>query len=203
MVNYTVYDTEIVRCIPPKDGVLVPGLQYCKGWSDFDGMGLAVVGMAIVEGNDVEYRSFIVDPMVGQVSDLEALDIQFEFDMKKVVGFNSIGFDDRLMTANGFNVRSDYDLLLEVRVAAGFTADYRSVPKGYSYNLHSLAKENGMAKTGSGELAPVLWQQGQYQEVIDYCLMDVKITHELLLLGWAGDLVDPNTGKKLWIRGLE
>jgi hypothetical protein len=121
-----------------------------------------------------------------------------------LVGFNSKGFDDKLLAANGLEgIETHYDLLEEIRIAAGFDAHFSSVPKGYSYKLDALAKANGSAKTGSGELAPVLWQQGKKQEVIDYCKMDVEITSKILNLGLAGELIDPNTGDKLKLRNLE
>jgi hypothetical protein len=77
------------------------------------------------------------------------------------------------------------------------------VPKGWSYKLDAIAKANGMAKTGTGELAPIMWQRGQKQEVIDYCLNDVRVTTAILELGLAGELADPNTGKKLRLAPLE
>jgi hypothetical protein len=50
-----------------------------------------------------------------------------------------------------------------------------------------------LAKSGNGALAPILWQRGQVGEVIDYCLNDVHITHELfkVMLGMSGMLVNP------------
>jgi hypothetical protein len=60
-----------------------------------------------------------------------------------------------------------------------------------------IAKANGKAKTGEGAIAPVLWQRGERQEVIDHCMNDVVITKAMLILGLAGQLVDPNTGTHL------
>jgi hypothetical protein len=36
-----------------------------------------------------------------------------------------------------------------------------------------------------------------------YCLNDVKVTTAILELGLAGELIDPNTGKKLRLAPLE
>lgn len=69
-------------------------------------------------------------------------------------------------------------------------------------HLHAVAKANGMSKTGTGSLAPKLWQEGKRQEVIDYCLNDVTLTYKLLNLGLDGKLKDPNTGKSLKLRPL-
>jgi DEAD/DEAH box helicase domain-containing protein len=44
-------------------------------------------------------------------------------------------------------------------------------------SLAKLGWENtGLAKSGSGALAPINWRERKYQEVIDYCRNDVKIT---------------------------
>jgi hypothetical protein len=118
-------------------------------------------------------------------------------DEYKLIGFNSLNFDDNLLEAhNILEYQTHYDLLVEVRAAAGYLS-HRQVPKGYSYKLDAIAKANEMAKTASGELAPIMWQLGRKQDVIDYCKMDVKITKAMLDLGLAGELIDPNTGNKL------
>jgi hypothetical protein len=120
-----------------------------------------------------------------------------------VVGFNSANFDDKLMAAHGIKVKTTYDVLEQVRIAAGFEPHHTSVRRGYSYKLDAIAQANGMAKTGSGALAPVLWQQGKHQEVKDYCLNDVRITRNILELGLKGELIDPNTGKRLKLAPLD
>lgn len=90
----------------------------------------------------------------------------------------------------------------EIRRAAYGSTKWDKQPKGHSYSLDAVAKANGMAKTGSGEKAPKLWQQGKRQEVINYCQFDVRITYELLRLGIEGNLKDPNTWRLLELRNL-
>jgi hypothetical protein len=111
-----------------------------------------------------------------------------------IVGFNSLSFDDNLLRANGFEVPStSFDLLVEVRKASGQGDGhyhYGITRKGYA--LKDLAAANlKYNKTGSGELAPVLWQQGKHQEVIDYCLRDIRITKELYFKFINNQLIDP------------
>ena len=66
------------------------------------------------------------------------------------------------------------------------------------YSLELLTQANlGVRKSGTGELAPVLWQQGKYQKVINYCLRDVKLTFRLYNLHQKGLLYDPNNGSPL------
>ena len=54
-------------------------------------------------------------------------------------------------------------------------------------------------KTGTGANAAILWQRGKYQEVIDYCLNDVKLTLDLLKNIQANDgwINNPKTKIKL------
>jgi hypothetical protein len=119
-----------------------------------------------------------------------------------VIGFNSKGFDDKLLSYNGIEVETTYDLLEEIRYAAYSSRSWEDCPKGHSYKLDTIAQANGMAKSGSGELAPKLWQDGKHQEVIDYCLHDCVITAKLLNLGLNGQLIDPNTNSKLQLKQL-
>lgn len=199
-----IYDIEIANAIPGKNKPNLDGVAYCKGWGDFEGMGIAVIGAKLVrERGGFPRFSYHSQPYLSADDFFNTIRLSREENDFKVVGFNSKNFDDKLLAANGIKgVRTDYDLLEEVRIAAGFWADYRSVPKSFTYNLDALAKANNMAKTGHGALAPILWQQGKKKEVIDYCLNDVEITSKILDLGLAGELIDPNTNEKLKLRTL-
>ncbi len=94
----------------------------------------------------------------------------------KVISFNGISFDDVVCRANGLKVKTDYDLLQQTWVAAGLPPTYTKGVTVAGYNLEALAQANlGMGKTGSGSLAPQLWQQGKYEQVKLYCLNDVYL----------------------------
>lgn len=194
-MNRLIYDCEIIKAIPTKDS-RIEGIEYCKGWTDYEGMGISVIGWKV--NNQAARVSF------SGWQFLEFLDFFCALsENPKIVGFNSKNFDDKLLAANDLEgIETHYDILEEVRIAAGFGPGFRSVPKGYSYKLDAIAQANGMAKTGHGALAPVLWQQGKQQEVIDYCKNDVDITSAILDLGLAGELIDPNTGNKLQLAAL-
>jgi hypothetical protein len=191
-VNYFVYDAEILKCIPAKGQPLDPDLGYCKGWKDFPGMGISCVAGVSSLGDSAIWDSRGISP----------LDQWFPLEIQ-IVGFNSKSFDDRLMAANGIQVQTDYDLLEEIRLAAFGSIRWQDTPRGRSYALGKLGEANGCPKTGSGELAPELWQRGQYEAVLQYCLNDVKITRILLEKGLEGTLLDPNTGSLLKLRSLE
>lgn len=233
MTNYLVYDCEIKKCIPDRKKAMDANLDYCEGWHDHGNMGVSVVGVMAGEqrsssawtdisiydddeylggwyedeparflyGNDNKVRTIKQKHGFFQQGTLAEF---FEYNKSvALIGFNSKNLDDKLLQANGIDIKTNYDLLEEIRLSAFGSTRWEDTPKGCSYSLGKIGDANGFTKTGTGELAPVLWQQGRYEDVIRYCLNDVKITHELLLLGWAGELIDPNTGKKLRIRGLD
>lgn len=193
MINYLIYDCEIINLIPPK-GDRLPNYNYCEGWDDHKAMGVSVVGLGYPDrqGDGVWDSRFMTIPTLQHWLSQPG----------HIIGFNSRKFDDKLMAANGVKVKTTYDLLDEILLAAG-QAGKAYWKNGLSYSLGKIGEANGHSKTGSGELAPVLWQDGKFDEVRDYCINDIKVTHELLRLGWAGGLIDPNTGDKLQLRKLE
>ena len=191
------YDAEIVRCIPDKNQQNKPDLEYCSGWNDFEGMGVSVIGWAC---SDLSQGVCVVDGL--ESAALRCLEEMASSCL--VVSFNGRNFDDKLMAANNILLRTDYDLLEEVRLSAYGSTSWRGCPGGFTYKLDALARANGIPpKTNSGELAPELWQKGLKRKVVNYCLHDAKITAEVLRLGLTGELKDPNTGSLLKLRPLD
>jgi hypothetical protein len=180
-----VYDCEIIRCIPP---VLKSDLQYCGGWHDHTNMGISVIGVYDYLAD--QYRVFLED----NFADFARLVRGREH----VIGFNSLAFDDRLCAAHGLEVTTTYDLLCEVRVASGQSPHYRPGTRP-GYSLERLAQANlGTGKSGSGALAPELWQRGQIGKTIDYCLGDVALTKRLF--DRRAELIDPTGRGMLTLR---
>lgn len=182
------YDCEIKNLIPDRYGY-IDKYTYAKGWDDFEGMGIACVGTyATWKG----YGVFLSNQLEEFRQLVDECDI--------LIGFNSISFDDRLLAANGVNIETTYDLLCEVRIASGQPPHYtRGVTRG-GYALENLAKTNlGRGKTGTGSLAPQLWQNNQYEQVVQYCLNDVELLKEL----WErrSHIIDPTNGKILRLQG--
>lgn len=187
------YDCEIVNCIPPKNGCKNPRFTYCKGWDDYKGMGISVIGC---------YTSWHGYHAIsaGNLEIFQALVNKAD----EIIGFNSISFDDKLCRANDINITTTIDLLCEVRKLAGMPPHYvKGITRG-GYSLECLAMENLCeGKSGTGKLAPELWQLGKKDEVIAYCLNDVKLLVELYKLYKRGLLFDPTTGEPLQQNGLE
>jgi hypothetical protein len=180
-----VYDCEIIKCIPP---AVQPDLQYCEGWHDHAGMGISVIG--VYDYLTDQYRVFLKDNFADFVKLVR--------DREHVIGFNSLAFDDRLCAAHGLEVTTTYDLLCEVRVASKQPPRYRPGTRP-GYSLERLALANlGTGKSGSGALAPELWQRGQRGAVIDYCLGDVALTKRLF--DRRAGLIDPTGRGMLTLR---
>ena len=185
-----VYDIEIIKAIPPRGGELEEGVEYCAGWDDHANMGVACIGAYDFETDRT--RVFLAD----NIAEFEALAGE-----RPVAGFNSIKFDDQVCRACGIEVRTGYDLLVELWAAAGLGPTFRPATH-VGYGLDATAQANGLpGKTGHGALAPVQWQRGECGKVIDYCLEDVRLTVQLIReVDERGSLECPKTGRMLDVR---
>lgn len=167
-----VYDCEIIKAIPNGKERPVDGIEYCKGWRDFEGMGISCI--CAYDYYTGRYRVFLEDNFQ-EFRDL--IDLH-----KTVVGFNSIAFDNRLCKANGIEIPSEknYDILVEIWKSEGLSEEFQ-YPTHIGYGLDAVCEATiGIKKTGNGALAPILWQKGEYGRVIDYCMNDVHMTKVLL-----------------------
>lgn len=192
-----IYDCEIIRCIPSAE--YESGYEYCGGWTDHGNMGISVIGAWCngFAGFEEGLHSFVNenDAIPGNFPTFQKLVDAAEL----IVGFNSINFDDKLCRANGIEITTTYDLLCEVRVASGQPRQYVKGQTRGGYSLGALAQANlGRGKSGSGELAPQLWQDGEREAVIKYCLDDVALTREI----WEKrhELTDPTNGEILRLK---
>lgn len=166
-----VYDCEIRKAIKKKDDPGLPGIEYCGGWRDYEGMGISVIG--VYDYVEDRYRVFCADNFKAFQDLVNS--------RKVIVGFNSLGFDNRLCEANGLEVPDDrsYDLLSRAWVAAGLGPKWGGGAYA-GFGLDACAKANfGAQKSGHGAMAPVDWQRGNIGAVIDYCLNDVRLTKRL------------------------
>ncbi|WP_330203625.1 hypothetical protein [Cyanobacterium sp. Dongsha4] len=215
MEKLLIYDCEIINLIRNIKEPMNPNYSYCSHWSDFNNMGISVIGtwrnfdlITVLGKNYIiplpwgKYEAFVNyqgnrEQGTGN-SECFRKFYKLYCLCDRLIGFNSISFDDMLCKSNGMKINTDFDLLCEVREAVGMPRHYvRGKTKG-GYNLNNLAVTNGLgAKSGSGKLAPILWQDGKHQQVIDYCLNDVKLVRSLYFKFINGLLKDPHSLKLL------
>ncbi|HEY9736922.1 MAG TPA: hypothetical protein V6D06_11585 [Trichocoleus sp.] len=188
--NLIVIDTEIAN--PIASDWLVkkhPKItQWAKDWNDFEGMGLACA--CVWDYRQQRFQVF-ADNLPNRYPIADLADY---LKGKTVVAFKG-DFDSALLAANGVKCTVDYDLLMEIRVAAGLPAEWSPEEKGLamSYKLDTMAWVNlGHGAWGSGADCPIDWQYGKKPQVIAKCISDVAITRDLF--DRRTRLVDPNTG---------
>jgi hypothetical protein len=197
-LRYLIFDAEIIKAIHnPKEGPRLDGIDYCAGWGDHANMGISTVSICwLTEDYDPSNPD---EPFVFDWTNDQDRRIATKFltdHRYDIGGFNTKKFDDKLFRANGVNITSRFDIFEMVLMAAGwYGTEYRN--KGLRYNLDAIAKANGMGKSGDSALIPIKWQKGEKQQVLDHCKNDAYIEREVLRLLAEGELIDPNTGKKL------
>lgn len=187
-----IYDCEIIKAVPDANKVNLGHIEYCKGWDDFENMGISVIGANFISktGSGV-YAHTINGLGINVLSEFQVgLD-----NTDALVGFNNQHFDDNLIKANGFNIPDNiinYDILAEIWEGAGLGRVF-VYPTHAGFSLGAICEANGIgSKTGTGANAAILWQQGKEQEVIDYCINDIKLTRELFdLIQDKGEIIDP------------
>lgn len=150
-----------------------------NGWKDHHLMGVSV--LVIFDYRTMRYRIF------GDANIEEAISILNTYDI--VVGFNTVGFDWKLLRATypmlyqttyAKRVSKDFDILREIWISLGLDPDNFNGKTHGGYKLDHVAEETvQLRKTGDGANAPKLYQQGLLFELIDYCVQDVKIEKEL------------------------
>lgn len=194
--NIIIYDLEILRGVPGRNGERIDGIEYCGGWHDHANMGITVLG--VYDYREDMYRVFCGDnkrEWANLVNDRRPL----------CVGFNNIPFDNSVLRATaGWSVPNEaecYDLLREIWACAGLGPDF-VYPSHAGYGLDAVCERNfGLRKSGHGALAPVQWQQGDFGAVIDYCLNDVRMTKCLMDKVLAREvIIDPKDMRRLLLR---
>jgi len=93
-----IYDIEIKRAIAINGVPERPGIDYCFGWDDVEGMGISCV-CAYDYWQD-RYRVFMED----NLAEFNALAVM----RVPLVGFNNIKFDNAVLMANGLFTAPGY-----------------------------------------------------------------------------------------------
>jgi hypothetical protein len=160
---------------------------FCDGWDDYDGMGLAVIGVR--DCLTKENLFFTRD----QLQEFQELLNQRDF----LIAFNSVRFDNNLLKAQGIELKPTFDILRALWRSSGLDPnEFTNNHKGYGLEQIAILNQVGR-KSGKGALAPILWQQGKKQEVIDYCLQDVELLRQVLYKATINQLVHPISGERI------
>jgi len=166
-----VLDVEIKRAILGRNEEPLPDIEYCDGWRDFAGMGIACV--CTFDLRTSLSRVFLEE-------DLQ--DLQGYLANQATAGFNTRRFDNQLLASHGVQVSGlHYDILEQIWVTLGLNPD-RFEPRTHGgWSLDAVCEATlQVKKSGNGALAPVWWQRGQKGRVVDYCLRDVWLEAKLL-----------------------
>ncbi len=93
-----------------------------------------------------------------------------------VVGYNIRGFD--------LPVLVPYGLKLKRVEAFDIMYDLEALTRQRFLKLEAVARGTlGTGKSADGLQAVEWWKQGKIQEIIDYCMMDVKVTRDVFQFG--------------------
>jgi hypothetical protein len=189
-----VYDLETKRGVPDRKNPNIPGIEYCSGWDDCQGMGISV--LCTYDTQRQKYAVFCEDNKQDFI-DLVEREIRAG---GKLVSYNGLSFDNRVVAACWkYNIMDEhcYDVLAEIWKAHGLAPKF-NYPSHIGFSLDDMAAINGFgAKSGNGAMAPVMWQRGQIGSVITYCLEDVRLTTKLLRRAAEGkSLISSKTSRE-------
>jgi hypothetical protein len=191
-----VLDVEIKKAICGRGEEKLPGIEYCGGWGDRKGMGVAVVCTYDLE-TDLS-RVFFEQDLV---------ELEDYLTGKVTAGFNTWKFDLPLLGEHGMvnfvqwgYLEQHFDALREIWIALGVDPD-NWTPHGHgSWKLDNIMEATfGLKKSGDGAMAPIWWQQGNVRRVVDYCLRDVWLEAKLVTHLLEGRPVSNEVGKKPWL----
>ncbi len=136
------------------------------GWHRADRMGVSIAILYDSEADDfLVFREHEVPAMVAHLQKMEL-----------VVGFNNKRFDNKVLSAY-----TPYDLYALPTMDIMEEVVNRL---GYRLSLDHLAEQTlGVKKTANGLMALQWYKEGQFDKIIDYCRIDVKVTRDLYLFG--------------------
>lgn len=168
-MSLVIYDIEIEKAIPDPKVARLAHIEYCQGWGDHKGMGIACI-CAYVWGEG--YRVFLHDNIVDFLAIADSAD-------NMLIDFGGRSFDRKLLLTWGVDVPDarHFDFMREA-------GDQLSMAKWCDAN-------NLAPKSMDGAQAPIAWQEGHRGRVIDYCLGDVIRLKKLVEAALAGKLRSP------------
>jgi DEAD/DEAH box helicase domain-containing protein len=137
------------------------------GWNNLPGMKLSCA--VVYDVDQDKFYNYVEENVQDLVSHLRASTL--------VIGFNSLRFDYGVLqgyTSYKLQNLPTLDLMADLQKKLGHRLSLAHLA------LHTLG---GAEKSADGLLAVQWWREGKYQQVIDYCQMDVKLTSDLWKFG--------------------
>jgi DEAD/DEAH box helicase domain-containing protein len=137
------------------------------GWGNLPGMKLSCA--VVYDVNLEKYFTYVEETVQDLLRHLQGSSL--------VIGFNTLRFDYGVL--QGY---SSYNL--QNLPSLDLMADLQSKLK-HRLSLAHLAEHTlgGAEKSADGLLAVKWWREGKFEQVIDYCRQDVRLTHDLWMFG--------------------
>jgi DEAD/DEAH box helicase domain-containing protein len=143
------------------------------GWKNADRMGISVAVTYSFEKD--EYETYIEGQEEAFIQRLEGA--------KMIIGFNNIGFDNKVITGYrkpDFSKTVVFDMLADVLNSTG-----------RRFSLDNLAGASiGAQKSADGLQALEWYKEGRIDLIAEYCKKDVEVTKNLLLHGMEGGFIN-------------
>jgi len=156
---------------------LVIDLETRESMRDIGGKGnlhmftISVVGVYSYATNT--YRAYTFEEL-GALAELLTT-------TKRMIGFNTIGFDVPILKANMKRFGVDWDAISQLDIMAHIQEQI-----GYRIKLDTVAKAT-LEMGGKGDMTGLdairFWKEGRIDELKNYCLHDVQITKEVYEYG--------------------
>ena len=138
------------------------------GWSHIDKLGLSAAVLFHVEsGEMLRFLEKDVEDLIFRI-----------LHSKLVVGFNVVRFDYTVLKPYGLLpdrklIDRTVDLLVHIHNALGFRL-----------SLENLAQATlKIGKSADGIMAVKWYREGKFEQILDYCEQDVRVTHQLWQYG--------------------
>lgn len=170
VMRYIVFDTEIETMV-----------EDCpNSWAGAKRGECGLSALVLYDSETQRYHIYDRGTIEAGIKHLEMADL--------VVGYNSNGFDLPLLSGiykKTWSCPESCDILEEIWDAVG--------KKQKGWKLTEVTKRTlNIEKSGSGEFAPKLFQEGRFAELFDYCMNDVHITRLLFeFIVKEGYVIDP------------
>jgi DEAD/DEAH box helicase domain-containing protein len=140
-------------------------VQDVGGWDHIDKLGVSVA--CAYDSRTDEFISFREHELPKLIELCEE---------RLVVGYNIRGFDLPVLVPYGLKIKrvEAFDIMY----------DLEALTRQRFLKLEAVARGTlGTGKSADGLQAVEWWKQGEIQKIIDYCMMDVKVTRDVFQFG--------------------